>query len=116
MLLSIAQLYFQEKKMQDAVLQKFIFAVIVFTAMQSFHFHTYGAYDSNEEKSFFGVFIRELFACFAVIFTFGPIRVWLDIKRGSTSVRELQDGFEDRQTWMHKQMGIDTNLLPEKNT
>ena len=47
---------------------------------------------------------------------FGPIRVWLEIKEGTTSIKEIQDGFEDRQTWMHKQMGIDTNLLPDKNT
>ena len=88
--------------MQDAVLQKFVFACLVFTAMERFHFHTYGAYEHDQDISFLGEFFRELLTCIAVIFLFGPIRVWLDIKQGSTSLKDIQDGFEDRQTWLNR--------------
>ena len=57
--------------------------------MERFHFHTYGAYETDLNISFFGVFLWELLTCFAVIFLFGPIKVWLEIKEGTTSLKDI---------------------------
>ena len=39
-------------------------------------------------------------------FLTGPIKVWLDIKRGSTSLNELRDNLQDEKTWLHDELGL----------
>ena len=53
----------------------------------------------------------------AIIFVTGPVKVWLDIKRGKTSIAELASEIEDDRGWLHKKMGVDERpgLLPESD-
>ena len=66
-------------------------------------------------KTFMTLIIREVLSTIAVIFTTGPIKVWLDIKRGKTSISELQENYEDQRGWLHSQLGADNRpgLFPD---
>ena len=61
-----------------------------------------------------GLFFIEIIATVIIIFSTGPFKVWLDVKRGATSIREIADGYEDQRTWMHKTAGVDEGILPQK--
>ena len=43
------------------------------------------------------VFVTEMFSTIAIIFATGPIKVFLEVQSGKTSVKDLKDGFEDRR-------------------
>ena len=51
------------------------------------------------------------------IFVTGPIKVWLDIKRGKTSLNDLQTDFQDDKSWLHSKLGVDNrgNLFPNRD-
>ena len=61
------------------------------------------------------LFGKEAFSTVVVIFTTGPIKVFLDVKRGKTSISEMKDNYEDQRGWFHKQMGVDErpSLFPD---
>ena len=71
---------------------------------------------SAEGDSFFGNFFVSLLQTFMLVFTTGPIKVWLDIKRGKTSINDLQADYQDNRGWLHKRLGVDQRgeLLPER--
>ena len=64
-----------------------------------------------------GDLARNLGQTVFVIFLTGPVKVWLDVKRGHTSLAELQSDMEDERSWLHKKMGVDERpgLFPESN-
>ena len=47
------------------------------------------------DQTFMSLFFKEVFATILVIFSTGPIKVYLDVKRGKTSVGELKANYED---------------------
>ena len=61
-----------------------------------------------------GLFFIECIASVVLILTTGPFKVFLDVKRGATSIKEISDGYEDSRTWMHKQVGVDDGILPNR--
>ena len=74
-----------------------------------------GADDSP--ASFIGTVLFTFFQTICVTFATGPIKVWLDVKGGKTSLKEMQDDYIDERTWLHKKMGADgrAGLLPNRN-
>ena len=69
----------------------------------------------SSTPGFFSTLMTTLLQTVVTIFVTGWIKVFLDIKRGATSIGELQAGFEDERTWMHKKLGVDNRagLFPE---
>ena len=42
--------------------------------------------------------------------------MWLDIKRGKTSIKELHDDLQDEKTWVHTHLGAGRGgVLPTEN-
>ena len=51
--------------------------------------------NSGVRKSFFSLVLREFVSTIVVIFSTGPLKVWLDVKRGKTSLSEMKSNYED---------------------
>ena len=43
----------------------------------------------QEDASLIRLFLQELLSVIAVIFTTGPLKLFLDVKRGSTSIKDI---------------------------
>ena len=51
------------------------------------------------------------------IFLNGPLKLYLEIKEGKTSVKKLVEEFEDERNIVHQRMGVKKpDLLPTNNT
>ena len=51
------------------------------------------------------------------IFLNGPLKLYLEIKEGKTSVKKLVEEFEDERNIVHQRMGVKKpDLLPSKAT
>ena len=51
------------------------------------------------------------------IFLNGPLKLYLEIKEGKTSVKKLVEEFEDERNIVHQRMGVrKPDLLPSKAT
>ena len=76
-----------------------------------------GAGASPESSSFASDLAKNMGQTVFVIFLTGPVKVWLDIKRGDTSISELQADLQDERSWLHKKLGVDERpgLFPEDN-
>ena len=72
----------------------------------------------NTTAGLFGTIAMTLFQSVVTIFGTGPIKVWLDIKRGQTSLSEISTDLQDDQGWLHKKLGVEnrSGVLPSKNT
>ena len=66
------------------------------------------ALDTLLSASFFDCWLTILF-----IFMNGPLKVYLDIKEGKTSVKKLVEEYEDERSQVHERMGVKKReLLP----
>ena len=50
--------------------------------------------------------IRELVQCIVTILTIGPVKVFLDVKRGETSLSDIQAEFQEEQYRFHQRLGV----------
>ncbi len=51
------------------------------------------------------------------IFLNGPLKVYLEIKEGKTSVKKLVEEYDDERNIVHQRMGVKKpDLLPSKST
>ena len=68
-------------------------------------------------KSFWSMLLREFISTIVITFSTGPLKVWLDVKRGKTSLSEMKANYEDQRLFMHKSMGVDgrPGLFPDAN-
>ena len=68
-------------------------------------------------KSFWSMLLREFISTIVITFSTGPLKVWLDVKRGKTSLSEMRANYEDQRLFMHKSMGVDgrPGLFPDAN-
>ena len=107
------------KFMYDAnPVQQIVLMSLVYTGMNmAWPLQTYTPVSfPDTTRSEFALFMSEVFASIVIIFTTGPIKVYLDVKRGATTIKELSDGYEESQDWLHKKLGAqeDTGILPTK--
>ena len=56
----------------------------------------------DTKRSDFSRFLTEVIASVIIIFSTGPFKVYLDVKRGATSVKQMKDEYEESQEWLHK--------------
>ena len=68
----------KENKMDENIPLKLAISVLLFTGMVLSSIFPYGAL-ANTECTFVGLFASEFFATIAIIFTLGPLKVWIDI-------------------------------------
>ena len=68
-----------------------------------------------DTKTFMSIFFRAVVSTILVIFATGPVKVWLDVKRGKTSIEEMKENYEDQRGWLHSRLGADNRpgLFPE---
>ena len=72
--------------------------------------------DNYDNFSYMKTFLN---TCFQVVFTLflsGPVKIFLDVKRGETSLQEMQDDLQDDRSWFHKKMGVDERapIFPDR--
>ena len=58
-------------------------------------------------------------AAYTIVFIFGngPLKVFLDIKEGKTSIKKMMEDYEDERTQMHEKLGVirkEDGILPTK--
>ena len=99
----------------DSVIPSIILSSLAFAALTTM-WPTPLTHLNLHEKSFMSVFLRAAISTIIVIFATGPVKVWLDVKRGKTSVAEMRDNYEDQRGWLHTRMGVDNRpgLLPDR--
>jgi hypothetical protein len=72
----------------------------------------------NEEHApierFFFSMLTECFYTVAFIVINGPLKVYLEIKEGKTSIEKIKEDYEDERTLMHSRFGVTkkTGILP----
>ena len=51
-----------------------------------------------------------------VILATGPVKIFLDIKRGETSMKEIANDMNDERMWVHKTFGVDERapIFPDR--
>ena len=60
-----------------------------------------------DDFSYFKTFFNTVLQVIVVIFASGPVKVFLDVKRGETSMKEMMDDMNDDRMWIHKTFGVD---------
>ena len=106
---------------KDPVIMGITSGCILFTfmsQMQPAAVHTPGPLGNEEAPpTIVGTFALSWFQTVVIIFATGWIKVWLDVKRGATSVSEMESDLQDQRGWLHKKMGIDNRggVLPNQN-
>ena len=62
-------------------------------------------------------YVGEILSLFAFIFSSGPVKVWLDMQIGTTSIDKIVEDYEEKRSWASQQMGHDDrpDLLPKEN-
>ena len=73
LLLTVMTIGLQERGLSDNIMLKLVIANFIFVCM------TFVFPDHLGLTASIGTFLSELFTCILVIFTIGPIKVWLDI-------------------------------------
>ena len=91
-----------EENKNDSVIPSIVLSALAYSVLATMWPMTLPHLDAESvRKPFMTLLIREVVSTIVVIFTTGPIKVWLDIKRGKTSVQELQENYEDQRGWLH---------------
>lgn len=111
LVITIVHIGLKEQGQGDNMLLKLACFTFIFTFMTRVGIFENAAQEGMEYTAA-GLFFSELFSTICVIFCFGPIKVWMDIQRGETSLKDIKDGFGERPTWMARNPG-DT-VLPER--
>ena len=57
------------------------------------------------ERLFFAI-LTECFYTIVFIFINGPLKVYLEIKEGKTSLSKIKEDYEDERTIMHSRLGV----------
>ena len=58
-------------------------------------------------------FLAECFYTIVFIFLNGPLKVWLEIKEGKTSLKKILEDYEDERNLVHDKFGLKKpDLLP----
>ena len=113
----------KDDKKKNHVIQSVVCGSLLFVILECFMPSSViapgpiGAGASPESSSFASDLAKNMGQTVFVIFLTGPVKVWLDIKRGDTSISELQADLQDERSWLHKKMGVDERpgLFPEDN-
>jgi len=49
-------------------------------------------------------YVGEILSLFAFIFSSGPVKVWLDMQIGTTSIDKIVEDYEEKRSWASQQM------------
>ena len=104
----------KEKGMEDYMMMRLVLASGTYMLMSSAGIFPQAAHE-GQDFTLMSLFFTELLASIMIIFALGPLKVWLNIQSGETSLKDIKDGFEDRQVWMQKNLGVKPTVLPEAN-
>ena len=105
----------QKKKEDDAdpVLQSIGGGALIFTIMICMKPDAIAGMEESPDNVV-KTFLLTCFQTVLVIFLTGPIKVWLDVKRGKTSLVELRDNLQDSKSALHESLGVNRGgVLPE---
>ena len=107
-----------DEKAGDRVLPSLILSSLAYATLASMWPENLPQVDiGGARKSFWSMLLREFISTIVLTFSTGPLKVWLDVKRGKTSLSEMRANYEDQRLWMHKNMGVDgrPGLFPDAN-
>lgn len=87
----------------DSVLPSIVLSSVAYAALATLWPMALPHIESESEgrKAFLSMLIREVISTIFVIFSTGPIKVYLDVKRGKTSIEEMKDNYAEQRGWLH---------------
>ena len=71
------------------------------------------SWNTEGDKSLPAETLKEVGYSILFLFMNGPLKVWLEIKEGRTSIKKLVEDYEDERTIAHTRLGVKKpDLLP----